>query len=122
MHLTEEEERRGCLRSGTAERRQTPRTYLGLPVRVHFAGEPRTLTLELVDISLGGAYFRTAGRRPRRGQWLALGFVRGDRQVCAARGRVVRVDETGFALGFDALNSALRGFLDDLSGHVQRAA
>ena len=114
----EEKERR----HPSDERRHHPRTYLGLPVRVHFAGEPHTITLELVDISLGGAYFRTSGRRPRRGQWLALGFVTGERQVCAARGRAVRVDESGFALTFDAVTSALQSFLEDLANHVQRAA
>ena len=119
MHLSDEENGR---RHQSDERRRHPRTYLGLPVRVHFAGEPRTITLELVDISLGGASFRTSDRRPRRGQWLALGFVTGERQVCAARGRAVRVDEAGFALAFDDVNSALRSFLEDLSNHVQRAA
>jgi hypothetical protein len=119
MHLSDEKNGR---HHQSDERRLHPRTYLGLPVRVHFAGEPRTITLELVDISLGGASFRTSGRRPRRGQWLALGFVTGERQVCAARGRAVRVDECGFALAFDAVNSALRSFLEDLSNHVQRAA
>lgn len=119
MHRCDEEKGR---HPWSGERRRSPRTYLGLPVRVHFAGDPRTLTLELVDVSLGGAYFRVSDRRPRRGQWLAFGFVRGDRQVCAARGRALRVDEAGFAVVFDAVNSALRGFLEDLSGHVQRAA
>jgi hypothetical protein len=119
MQLSDEEKGRHHL---SDERRHHPRTYLGLPVRVHFAGEPRTITLELVDISLGGAYFRTSGRRPRRGQWLALGFVTGERHVCAARGRAVRVDDSGFALAFDAVNSALRSFLEDLANYVQRAA
>jgi hypothetical protein len=119
MQLSDEEKAK---HQQSDERRRHPRTYLGLPVRVHFAGEPHTITLELVDISLGGAYFRTSGRRPRRGQWLALGFVTGERQVCAARGRAVRVDDAGFALTFDAVNSALRDFLVDLSSHVQRAA
>jgi PilZ domain len=119
MHLSDEEKGR---HHQSDERRRHPRTYLGLPVRVHFAGDPRTITLELVDVSLGGAYFRTSDRRPRRGQWLALGFVTGERQVCAARGRAVRVDESGFALAFDAVNSDLRNFLEDLANHVQRAA
>lgn len=108
--------------SWSTERRRTPRTYLGVPVRVHLAGEPQTLTLELVDISAGGSYFRTTGRRPRRGQWVALGFVVAGYSVCAARGRVLRVDEQGFAVTFESANSAFRSFVDDISGPHRIAA
>ena len=98
------------------EKRRHPRIFLGVPVRVHFAGEPRSLTLELCDISIGGSYLRTSGRRPRFGQRVSFGFVTADRAVCAARGRVVRVDDSGFALALECANAAFRNFVEDISG------
>jgi hypothetical protein len=102
--------------SGTwpTERRNHPRIHLGLPVRVHLAGEPRTLTLELTNVSEGGCYFKTSGRRPRVGQWVAFGFVEANRSVCTACGRAVRRDEHGFALQLDRASPSFRDFLDDI--------
>ena len=104
------------------ERRRYPRTFLGVPVRVHFAGVPRSLTLELCDLSIEGSYFRMTGPKPRRGQWVAYGFVTADRLVCAARGRVVRVDDAGFALQLEGTNSAFQTFVTDISEPFRRAA
>jgi len=104
------------------ERRRYPRTFLGLPVRVHYAGVPKSLTIELLNISMEGSYFRTSGANPRRGQWVAYGFVTADRQVCAARGRVVRVDANGFALQLEATNSAFQTFVEDITLPIRRAA
>jgi hypothetical protein len=104
------------------ERRRYPRTFLGVPVRVHFAGVPKSLTLELCDLSIEGSYFRTSGSKPRRGQWVAYGFVTADRLVCAARGRVVRVDDGGFALQLEGTNSAFQSFVTDISAPFRRAA
>jgi hypothetical protein len=104
------------------ERRRHPRTFLGVPVRVHLAGEPRTLTLELVDVSASGSYFRTSGRQPRRGQWIAFGFVVSGYSVCAARGRVVRVDADGFAVSLESANSPFLSFVNDISGAFMIAA
>jgi hypothetical protein len=104
------------------ERRRYPRTFLGVPVRVHYAGVTQSLTLELCDVSYEGSLFRTAGPKPRRGQWVAYGFVTADRTVCAARGRVVRVDESGFALHLESANSAFQNFVADISTPFRRAA
>jgi acetolactate synthase small subunit len=95
---------------------------LGVPVRVHYAGVPRSLTLELSNVSFEGSYFHTSGPKPRRGQWVAFGFVTGDRLVCAARGRVVRVDDSGFALQLEGTNSAFESFVADISGPFTLAA
>ena len=108
--------------SRPAERRCHPRIFLGVPVRVHFAGVPRSLTLELSNVSFEGSYFHTSGPKPRRGQWVAFEFVTADRLVCAARGRVVRVDDAGFALQLDSTNSAFEGFVTDISGPFTLAA
>ena len=104
------------------ERRRYPRTFLGVPVRVHFAGVPQSLTLELADVSIEGSYFRTAGPKPRRGQWVAYGFVTADLLVCAARGRVVRVNDAGFALQLEGTNSAFQTFVTDISAPFRQAA
>ena len=104
------------------ERRRYPRTFLGVPVRVHFAGVPQSLNLELFDVSPEGSYFRNSGAKPRRGQWVAYGFVTADHLVCAARGRVVRVDDAGFALQLEGTNSAFQTFVTDISAPFRRAA
>jgi hypothetical protein len=107
------------------ERRHHPRIFLGVPVRVHLAGEPRSLTLELVDVSASGSYFRhfrPSGRRPRIGQYVAFGFVMAERSVCTACGRVVRTDAQGFALKLERANHSFHGFVDDISGAFMRAA
>jgi len=104
------------------ERRRYPRTFLGVPVRVHYAGVPKSLTLELGNVSFDGSYFHTSGAKPRRGQWVAFGFVTADLMVCAARGRVVRVDEAGFALQLESTNSAFQNFVADISAPFSRAA
>jgi hypothetical protein len=97
-----------------SERREQPRIHLGVPVRVHFAGEPRTLTLELTNVSASGCYFQTSGRRPRTGQWISFGFVEANRSVCTACGRAVRKDERGFAVKIERTNPSFRDFLDDI--------
>jgi len=104
------------------EKRHHPRTFLGVPVRVHFAGEPKSLTLELCNISIGGSCFRTSGQRPRLRQCVAFGFVTADRLVCAARGRVVRVDDSGFALKLECANPAFLSFVENISGPFMCAA
>jgi hypothetical protein len=55
-------------------------------------------------------------------QWVAFGFVDAERSVCAARGRVIRRDEAGFALSLESTNSAFQGFVSDISGPYLIAA
>lgn len=112
------------MRSGTSpqERRYHPRIHLGVPVRVHYAGEVRTLTLELSNVSSAGCYFKTAERRPRVGQWIAFGFVEANRSVCTACGRAVRSDEQGFAVKFERTNESFRSFLEEISPSYGYAA
>jgi hypothetical protein len=112
------------MRSGPRlkERRTNPRIHLGVPVRVHYAGEVRTLTLELANVSADGCYFRTSERRPRVGQWIAFGFVEENRSVCTACGRAVRTDAQGFAVRFERTNESFRNFLDEISSSYGCAA
>jgi hypothetical protein len=104
------------------ERRREPRVFLGVPVRVQLEGEPQSLTLELADISSSGGFFRTTNCKTRVGQSVAFGFVISDRSVCAARGTVVRGDDSGFALSLENTNSAFRYFIDYISSPCRRAA
>jgi len=109
-------------KSAAAERRDHPRIHLGVPVRVHYAGEVRTLVLELANVSSTGCYFTTSERRPRIGQWIAFGFVEQNRSVCTACGRAVRIDEHGFGVRFERINQAFRTFLEDVSSPYPCAA
>lgn len=97
-----------------ADRRRHLRVPLGMPVRVHFAGRTMPVTVELRDISHGGCYFRGASA-PAFAR-LAFGFVLPERQVCVARGRVLRVDDGGFAITIDQSNETFTDFLTGLSG------
>jgi hypothetical protein len=104
------------------ERRNHRRVYLGVPVRVHYAGEVRTMTLELENVSAEGCYFKTSGRRPRVGQWIAFGFVEANRSVCTACGRAVRNDEQGFGVRFERINDSFRSFVEEFSQSYPCAA
>lgn len=104
------------------EKRRHPRIFLGLPVRVYLSGEDTAATLELCNISIGGGYFRISGRQPLVNQWVVCGFVTADRSLCAARGRVVRIDNSGFALKLESANSAFKTFVEDISRPFMCAA
>lgn len=108
--------------SRQAERRRFPRVPLGVPVRVHMAGEARPTTLELVEVSSGGGSFLAAGLLPQLGQRVAFGFVMPDRSMCTACGRVVRLSQTGFALKLERANRSFRAFVQDISGPFVCAA
>jgi len=86
------------------------------------AGEARPTTLELVEVSSGGGSFRSTGQLPRLGQRVAFGFVTPDRAMCAASGRVVRLEHAGFALKLERANRSFRSFVQDISGPFIAAA
>lgn len=102
--------------SDYADRRRHVRVPLGMPVRVHFAGQQKAVTVEMRDISHGGCYFR--GATAPTSARLAFGFVLPERRMCVARGRVLRVDGNGFAVEIDRSNETFTDFLTDLSGPV----
>jgi hypothetical protein len=99
-----------------AERRRHPRVPLGVPVRVHMAGQPSPKTIELVEVSGGGGSFRMKGTLPTLGQRVAFGFVTPDHSMCAACGRVVRIQSGGFALQLERASRSFRSFVADISG------
>jgi len=99
-----------------SERRRHPRVPLGVPVRIHMAGQPRPKTIELVEVSGGGGSFRMTGTLPTLGQRVAFGFVTPDKSMCAACGRVVRIQTGGFALQLERSSRSFRSFVQDISG------
>ena len=99
-----------------ADRRRNCRFVLGLPVRVHLAGIPDALTVELMDLSLGGGRFRATTQTARLNQNAAIVFVLPGQRRCLAKGRVVRTDPSGeFALRLDRANAAFVGFVGELA-------
>ena len=84
---------------------------------MRLAGHPKTLTVELMDLSAGGGRFRFAGTDVSGHQLAAFAFVVPDQRRCFARGRVVRVEAPGqFAISLDQANEAFLAFLGLLGG------
>lgn len=100
-----------------ANRRRHARVSVGLPVEVHVDDCAETLTVEMIDIALGGARLRplsesgvTVDRRA------TFGFIVPGGGKCVAGGRVTRVHASGeFVVVLDRANPAFREFLRSLS-------
>jgi hypothetical protein len=89
---------------------------LGLPVRVHFAGAPGPITVELMDLSAGGGRLRSPTQTAHMDQRAAIAFVLPGQRPCLAKGRVVRVGDSGeFALRLDKVNDAFLGFVGEFA-------
>lgn len=102
-------------------RRRHARFLLGLPVKLHVDGGKDPITVEVVDISAGGARLRAFACPVRADQHATLRFLLPDQRPCIAQGRVVRVgsdlrsEVVDFVLRLDDTNEAFRGFLDSLA-------
>jgi hypothetical protein len=124
-------------------RRRHARFVLGLPVKLHVESRDPPITVEVVDLSEGGARLRAFACPVRADQHATLRFLLPDQQTCVASGRVARVErelEQGsatfsgpistrgvspaaagsasvdFVLCLDETNDAFRGFLASLAG------
>jgi hypothetical protein len=107
-------------------RRQHPRFLLGLPVKLHLEGRGPPLTVEVVDVSVGGARLRAYDCQPRLNQRATLRFLLPDQRTCVAHGHVDRVGHdprrtqevipgmVDFVLRLDDSNEAFHGFLASL--------
>jgi hypothetical protein len=95
------------------ERRRHARTPVSVAVRVCFAGRTLPVTVELADVSESGCYFRGA-RAPGRVK-AAFGLILPGRGVYVARGRVVRLERTGFAMQIARASAALTEIVTALS-------
>lgn len=99
-----------------ADRRRNSRFMLGLPVRLHLAGVPDPITVEVIDLSAGGGRFRSATETARLHQNAAIVFVLPGPRQCLAKGRVVRTDASGvFALRLEKANDAFLGFVREFA-------
>jgi hypothetical protein len=101
-------------------RRRHARFLLGLPVKLHVdGGDP--ITVEVVDISAGGARLRAFACPVRADQSATLRFLLPDQRPCVAQGQVARVgrdlrsETVDFVLRLDDTNEAFRGFLESLA-------
>lgn len=99
------------------DRRRHLRFPLGLPVMIHPEGPDESLTVELVDIALRSARFRTEGRALSVDQRASFGFVIAGQMPCVATGRVLRVAGGGeFVLAVERANPAFHSFVGSLGG------
>jgi hypothetical protein len=97
-----------------ADRRREERFVLGLPARARIAECAEPLFVELMDASASGSRFQVHGNVDgvQVDQDVAFGFVVRGWPKCQAKGRVVRVEQTGhFALALDDTNEAFDGLL-----------
>jgi len=122
-------------------RRQHARFPLGLPVKLHVDSKDPPVTVEVVDVSEGGARLRAFACPVRADQHATLRFLLPDQRTCVASGRVARVERArdpgsvtffgpistrggspqsagsgtvDFVLRLDDTNDAFRGFLASL--------
>jgi PilZ domain len=98
------------------ERRKSARFPLGLPVRVHLTGHADPITVEVVDLSARGGRFRCLDERVLVNETASFAFVLPDERHCAAKGRVVRADDSGeFAIKLSKANRAFLGFMGEFA-------
>jgi hypothetical protein len=101
-------------------RRQHARFPLGLPVKLHVDDRDAPITVEVIDVSEGGARLRALACPVRADQHATLRFLLPDQRTCVASGRVARVERdldpasATFALQLDETNDAFRVFLASL--------
>jgi hypothetical protein len=101
--------------SDADEQRAHPRTGFGLEVSLLLIREKQPAAAILENISEGGCYFSTRAL-VKEGAAVSVVFGLRPRGLCAASGRVVRVDEgQGFGVRFNDINTYLREFVATLA-------
>jgi PilZ domain len=97
------------------DQRAHPRAGFGLEVRLMLLREKQPIAATLENISEGGCYFAT--RAPvKEGAAVSVVFGLRPRGLCAASGRVVRVEASeGFGVRFNDINSYMREFVSTLA-------
>jgi PilZ domain len=97
-------------------RRRHPRIPVGLPVEVHVSGHTDAMTVELIDIAVGGVRFRTAANDVTVDQRARFMFVVAGSGACAAEGRITRINTGGeFIVELDKTSPAFRAFVSSLA-------
>lgn len=97
------------------DQRAHPRTGFGLKVSLMLLREKQPIAATLENISEGGCYFTT--RAPvREGAAVSVVFGLRPQGLCAASGRVVRVESSeGFGVKFNDINTYMREFVATLA-------
>jgi hypothetical protein len=97
------------------EQRAHPRTGFGLEVSLMLLREKQPIAATLENISEGGCYFATRAM-VKEGAAVSVVFGLRPRGLCAASGRVVRVEDTvGFGVKFNDINTYMREFVGTLA-------
>src|SRR3954469_23128638 len=91
--------------SDVEEQRAYPRTGFGLKVSLMLLREKQPIAATLENISEGGCYFATLAS-VKEGAAVSVVFGLRPQGLCAASGRVVRLDEhaEGFGVKFNDIN------------------
>ncbi len=101
--------------SENGEQRAHPRTGFGLRVNLVLLREKQPIPAILDNISAGGCYFATTAR-VKEGAAVSVVFGLKPRGLCAASGRVVRLQGSdGFGVKFNDINEYMREFVATLS-------
>jgi PilZ domain-containing protein len=101
--------------SDGSEQRAHPRTGFGLQVRLMLLREKEPIPGVLDNISEGGCFFSTAAT-VKEGAAVSVVFGLRPQGLCAASGRVVRVEEgEGFGVKFNDINGYMRDFVGVLA-------
>jgi hypothetical protein len=97
------------------DQRAHPRTGFGLKVSLMLLREKQPIAATLENISEGGCYFAT--RAPvKEGAAVSVVFGVRPQGLCAASGRVVRIEEReGFGVRFNDINTYMREFVGTLA-------
>jgi c-di-GMP-binding flagellar brake protein YcgR len=97
------------------DQRAHTRTGFGLEVSLMLLREKQPIAATLENISEGGCYFAT--RAPvKEGAAVSVVFGLRPQGLCAASGRVVRVEnEEGFGVKFNDINTYMREFVATLA-------
>jgi hypothetical protein len=102
--------------SDVEEQRAYPRTGFGLKVSLMLLREKQPIAATLENISEGGCYFATLAS-VKEGAAVSVVFGLRPQGLCAASGRVVRLDEhaEGFGVKFNDINTYMREFVMTLA-------
>jgi hypothetical protein len=97
------------------DQRAHPRTGFGLEVSLMLLREKQPIAAKLENISEGGCYFSTVAA-VKEGAAVSVVFGLRPRGLCAASGRVVRIEQAeGFGVKFNDINGYMREFVMTLA-------
>ena len=104
---------------GRDNRRRDARIPMGLPVEVHLSDSETALTVELMDLAVGGARFQADPGEVRLDQRASFVFFTPGGRACAAEGPIVRIETNGeFIVALQNSNTALVTFIKAIASSL----